>query len=539
MKKKLVNLVPIFAVILLALFLRVYKLGDIPPSINWDEAAVGHNAFSIANFGRDEWGNVFPLVFKSFEDYKHPVHIYITSLFVKFLGLSDFSIRLPAAVFGVFNVVVIYLLVSKISKSRLFGFLASLFLAVSPYNLQFSRFNHELNFTVFFFMLGIYLFYLGLEKKNFLLPLSFASFGISLFSYHSAKIVVPLTVFLLLVLYTKRLLAVRKFFLISLFVLAVFVSVIILNPNLLGTARIKQTSFSESEIQSTALYQKTGRSLLGFIEIVATQYKLHFRPKYLFISGDGNTRHSTQVVGEFYKFDAPFLAIGTLATIWLIVVKRSKEAFLLAFWALIAPLPAAAVNEAPHSARAMFMTGSWHIIAALGLYCLLFIFGKRFMKVVILTFSLIALGYFVKPYLENYYQNYAQEYAIEWQYGMADIVDYISENPDYVRIYMTDERHQPYIFFLYYLKYPEPLFFEAVRYNERISKSYNLVLTFDKYQFGGWDPIESKPLEGVLYVVTPSQYNGLRHKASFDTVKSIYYPDGSEAFHLVTAKKNE
>ncbi|KKQ96399.1 MAG: hypothetical protein UT23_C0032G0001, partial [Candidatus Woesebacteria bacterium GW2011_GWA1_39_12] len=71
MKKKLVNLVPIFAVILLALFLRVYKLGDIPPSINWDEAAVGYNAFSIANFGRDEWGNVFPLVFKSFEDYKH------------------------------------------------------------------------------------------------------------------------------------------------------------------------------------------------------------------------------------------------------------------------------------------------------------------------------------------------------------------------------------------------------------------------------------------------------------------------------------
>src|SRR3989344_8321034 len=80
--------------------LRFYKLDQIPPSLSWDEAAVGYNAYTIANWGKDKWGKSFPLVFKSFEDDKHPVHIYITAFWVKLLGSSDFVTRFPAALFG-------------------------------------------------------------------------------------------------------------------------------------------------------------------------------------------------------------------------------------------------------------------------------------------------------------------------------------------------------------------------------------------------------------------------------------------------------
>ena len=99
--------------------LRFYRLDHNPPSLSWDEAAVGYNAFTIANWSRDEWGVRFPLVFESFEDYKHPVHIYVTALFVKLFGISDFVVRLPTAFLGVMNIILIYLVGATVFKKKL------------------------------------------------------------------------------------------------------------------------------------------------------------------------------------------------------------------------------------------------------------------------------------------------------------------------------------------------------------------------------------------------------------------------------------
>ena len=74
------------SIVLLSIFLRFWKLDQIPASLNWVEVAAGYNAYTIANWGADEYGNKFPLVFKSFADDKHPVHIYLTAIVVKLFG---------------------------------------------------------------------------------------------------------------------------------------------------------------------------------------------------------------------------------------------------------------------------------------------------------------------------------------------------------------------------------------------------------------------------------------------------------------------
>ena len=61
--------VVLFIIILLAAFLRIYKLDQVPVSLNWDEAAFGYNAYTIANWGKDEWGDSFPLVLIDNQDY--------------------------------------------------------------------------------------------------------------------------------------------------------------------------------------------------------------------------------------------------------------------------------------------------------------------------------------------------------------------------------------------------------------------------------------------------------------------------------------
>lgn len=516
-------------IILLALVLRVYKLDSVPPSLSWDESAVGYNAWSIANYGRDEYGKTFPAFFRSFGDDKHPVHIYITAIFVKILGLSEFSVRLPSVFFGVLNVFLLFLVGKVMFKSNAVGLAAALFLAVSAYNIHFSHFNHEVNFALFFFLFGLFLFLKGLEKSNILLSLSSISFGLSILAYHSSKVVVPPILLILIILYFKKLLKIKRFFLSGLIILLFFTLIIFLNPSLLGTARVRQNTFSTERLHKTKLYQITKNELLAWFEITYQQYWLHFTPEYLFIIGDKNPRLSSQT-GEFYKIDTIFLILGVLYLIY----KKSRESILLLTWALVAPLPSALVAEAPHAARAMYMMGSWHMISAVGFYFIIKLIRKPIFKAGIIFITIAVLSLSLKNYLDYYFGEYAKRYAIEWQYGMKQIVEYVKDNPKYNQVFVTDIRSQPYIFFLYYLKTPLPDYLRTVTFNRSESKSYNNVVFFDKYYFGGWDPIESFPYSDVLYAVSPSEYDGLRYRLAFDVKKIIYYPNETQAFYLVS-----
>jgi hypothetical protein len=118
---------------------------------------------------------------------------------------------------------------------------------------------------------------------------------------------------------------------------------------------------------------------------------------------------------------------------------------------------------------------------------------------------------------------------------MKQIVEYVASHPEYDEVYMTPERQQPYIFYLFYLETPLPSYLKTVKYNETQSRPANTVAEYSKFHFI-WDQIDSQPIPHVLYVVTPSIYTGLRYKPLFETVYAVKYPNGSDAFFLVTAK---
>lgn len=530
MKNELITKVILISILILALGLRIYKLNSVPPSISWDEAAFGVNAYYLANYGRDEYGKAFPLFFKSFGDDKHPVHIYITAIFVKALGLNEFSVRLPSALFGTLNILLLYFLGKIFFKRELISLSAALFLAISPYSIHFSRFNHEANFVLFFFLLSLIFFMLSLDKKNYLLPLSVFTFGITFISYHNAKVIVPIVVIILAFSYFKKIIQNRKGLLTSALICLLFFAVIFLNPQLLGIARASQNALDSDEIEKTYLYQKTGNKFLGHINLVINQYAMHFNPHYLFTAGDKNARLSSQR-GQFYRIDAIFLTFG----LFYLIYKRSRVSFILLIWALSAPLPASLVKEAPHAARASFMMGSWHLISAAGFYYLLSMLKKPLLKIGLIIILLIILLLSLLSDMRYYFGEYAERYAIEWQYGMKQIVEYVDDHPEYNQVYMTDARHQPYIFFLFYLKTPLPEYLNTVVFNRSEgSKDYNLISYYDKYFFGGWDTVESMPQKDVLYILTPTEYDGLRHKNEFDVKKLVKYPNGTDAFYLVS-----
>ena len=536
MKKHWAKII-LFAIILLAIGLRFYKLSLVPPSLSWDEASFSYNAYTIANWGKDEWGRTLPLSFESFGEYKNPVDIYVSVPFIKIFGLNEFATRTPAALFGVINVILIYFLAKTLFKNRFLALFASFFLAISPYGLQFSRHHHELNIALFFFLLGLTLFFRAIRKKAWWFPVAIVSFCLSMLTYNAAKLVIPLCGIFLAIIYHKELLKIKKEVLLGLIPLVILGIIFLSNKNLMGLARFKQTSVKDEEIYNTFIYKKTHNRRLGRVEIVLKQYPLHFSYKYLFVSGDKNPRHSIQTVGEFLRSDLPLLIMGFGYLLYLIIKKKSRESAFLLFWLLIAPLPSAIQSEAPHAARSMFILGSWQILAALGLTALVGLFKNKVVKVLIVLIFLISTGFYFIRYLQDYYQKYPAKYAVDWQYGMKQVVEYLKKPKDVTDVYMTKERSQPYIFFLYYLKTPLPQYLATVKQNEGPTSGVNRISSFGKYHFGGWDIVGSQPSAGIYYVLTPYEYSDLRNLLMFEVRKIVKYPDGADAFYIVSGKE--
>src|SRR4030042_6500141 len=196
-------------IILLAFFLRFYKLASYP-ALNADEAAIGYNAYSLIETGKDEHANPWPIHFQSFNDYKPGLYFYIVLPFVKFFGLNEMSVRVPNVFFGVATVYLIYLLTNELFKDKKYvlwnlpiGIWSSFLLAISPWHIHFSRGGWEVNVATFFIILGLYLFQRSLNNAKYLI-LSVVSFVLSFYTYHSSRIVVPFLGLGLMLIYREE-----------------------------------------------------------------------------------------------------------------------------------------------------------------------------------------------------------------------------------------------------------------------------------------------------------------------------------------------
>ncbi len=189
----------LISILTLAAFLRLYNLGSFP-ALNADEAAIGYNAYSLLETGKDEHGNSWPVHFQSFNDYKPGGYFYFVLPFVKLLGLNEWAVRLPSALFGIITVLLVYLLVKELFKDEAFALTSSFFLAISPWHIHFSRGGWEVNTATFLITLGFWLFIKSVKKPKFLI-LSSLFFVLSLYTYHAARIITPLLVIGLMLVY--------------------------------------------------------------------------------------------------------------------------------------------------------------------------------------------------------------------------------------------------------------------------------------------------------------------------------------------------
>src|SRR5258708_4721321 len=150
MKKTLTILILVIA-IAIAIVTRFYKLGEAPKGLYLDEAGQGYSAYSILKTGKDEFGKSFPIVFRSFTDFKTPVYIYLIVPLIAIFGLTTFTVRFPSFFFSILTIPVLFHLVEELIHKKmsykyyLFAPIICLLLAISPWHILFGRTNFECN----------------------------------------------------------------------------------------------------------------------------------------------------------------------------------------------------------------------------------------------------------------------------------------------------------------------------------------------------------------------------------------------------------
>lgn len=142
---------------LLGAGLRLVKLGDYPGGYGQDEAVDMYDAWSLLTTGAEHHGDRWPLNSRQFGDSPSALPSYITLPFVALLGPTELATRLPCALLNVAAIPLFGLLLCHLFRSRAAGIFAAALLAVSPWNIFFSRWAVSPGFVTFFQVAGLLL----------------------------------------------------------------------------------------------------------------------------------------------------------------------------------------------------------------------------------------------------------------------------------------------------------------------------------------------------------------------------------------------
>ncbi len=553
----------IFLLVLLSLFLRIYKLGTIPNGLYSDEASLGYNAFALLSTGRDEFGNKWPITLKSFGDYKPPMSAWLDIPSVFVFGLNEFSVRLPSAVSGLITILIVYFISKElfkelIEKSDSYKYLpqvSALLIAISPWHILFTRSNMLVGEEAMFIAGGFLFFIKGLKAQYFFI-LSSIFFTAAIYTYYGARITIFCLMFLLLLIFKKELLKKKKPLAIAVIcgatlLLPLFHS-IIKNPSTL-TGRAKTISiFYDQDIKlklwkahtldgpnyPTILSRFFSNKPYLYLNNIFMRYLEHYSFSFLVVNGDSQTPFNLKRMGVEYLPSFLFFLVGS----YFIIRNKTKKAMALLSYLLVSPVAASFTFMTPAANRSFNLVVPFNILCALGIVvCIIYakkIIGNKFTISIISIIYTISLIFFVNTYFFQIPKNYPNL----WHFGRKEMVKKISniEN-NYNNIIVSNSQGPAYIWFLFYKKY-NPSIFNNSHIINNMPDEYGFINvdSFNKYKFVkpfNWGTLTKS--ENDLYVGfendIPDSWTGIQGGKVYTSkvIDRIFYPDGSTEFKFV------
>jgi len=533
----------------LAVFLRFYQLGKVPPGIMVDESIIGYDAYSVYKTGKDVWGKKWPLIFKSFGDYKPPGLEYTITFLLNFLSLNTFTTRLPSAVGGLLAALGIYLIIRQLfpKKYYLAGIGTIIFL-FSPWSFQLSRLYFESNLALGFFTLGIafltsYLrIFLFTKKLSFnstlLAGLIILAFSGYFYVAHRALATFAFLTFLLFI-FIKSKNKFSKCFLAKLAILSgIFFLVAapmlwqFLTPR--GRIRLSQQGslmkFGHELIINSnrkGCYLSSGKKLLLTkicyffwnkpilkISDYIKFYLEHFSFNFLFFSGSQYKNISMPGRGGLPIVLIPFFILGLVVFFKkALYEKRFEYAFLLAIL-VASPIPAS-LADVPTEQRSNPLLPFLIIAITLGVDFALSILKKKKVKALFLMIIVFLWMFTTGKYLINYFWLYTQKSDILWRKALPEtvkIVDNLNKKNNYEKIIVNDIYGKDFLIALAFYRQIDPIVFQREAVWVKTDQSGTLIPKKFANIYVGGENLDSLVLnyksnnkKNILYVSRPSE----------------------------------
>lgn len=513
----------IVGIVLLAVLLRFFQLGNLPPSPYWEEVALGYDAYSIFRTGRDHHGHWFPIVaFESFGDWKPGLYIYSAVPFVATMGLTVTAVRMPSALAGIAIVIGVglltkLLLLSKASNQNFDRFerwlplSVMLVAAVEPWGVLFSRAAWEANLATALILWSLNFQLLSVRRvesrrrlHNISLIVSVVLAALAMYTYHAARLAAPLMLFvtalyvhryhLKSLLNQKQMHQLRKKLVIAAITFLLLVAPLLLSiqtnevtnrfatTSIFNDISIIETSnrlreFANNSLLSRILYHR----YLFYGLTMLKSFVSNFDLSYLFLSGDVNPRHSTEYFGQLFPLSFPLVLLGLS-----VAYKRFRKPLILGIvLVLFGLLPSLLVQGAPHAVRTLVVFPLWTVLIGLGLHRFVefcFLHRKKGGMMLISLFTTVFIGQIVTFWMV-YTQVYPVLSASEWQYGYEAMIEAVNqqaaENPNH-QIYITREQGRPAMYYWFYSQ-TDPAIVQT--YQQQAPKDQSEFLQFGRFHF--------------------------------------------------------
>ncbi|KKQ31615.1 MAG: hypothetical protein US68_C0002G0042 [Candidatus Shapirobacteria bacterium GW2011_GWE1_38_10] len=513
----------IFLLILIAAaFFRFWNLSSLPSGLNWDEISHGYNAYSLLKTGKDQWGQSWPIFnFRAYGDYPTAANLYFTTPSIAVFGLNAFSIRLPAAIFGLLFVVFNYLLAKIVFKNEKLALFNMLLAALSPWALFPSRAVFQSNLSQFFLIAGLFYFYKSLlEPKKAYWSAIF--FGISLYSYHNTRIAVPLLLSFFAIYYWRQLKNKTHLFALGLFLLFAVPNLLnlfspesqarnrwvgIINPNSINLINEERRLYTGPAF----LNRVQNNKVVYFATQLTRNYFDLFSPLPLFFKGSLNFQFNPPNTGLLFVILLPLFYLGLF---------RLRQFFIPL---LITLLPAALTMGDFPSVRATIALPFYFLAISYGASL---IKKKKIFYLIIIIFLLEFALYWSK------YLQYNKDYSQNWQYGYQEMVSKLKANySQYQHIYITKRYGEAHEFVLFYWPWDPKNYQTDLSLNWDFHADWYWVNAFDKFTFvNDWEIPTLTIFPNSLLVTSPQNYPPDNAKL-FDTVPFL---NGQTAFEFIS-----
>ena len=499
----------------LSFFLNTFKKNIIPPCFTADEAAFAYNSFSILNTGRDEYGNFMPLRLKSFNDNKLPLYSYLSVPFIKYMGLNTTSARALNDLVSILIPIAVFFLVKELFNKKSIALVAA-FLTASSLGLHLiGRQAHEGYLATLLITISSVFFIKSIKKISlwnsiwFVIPL-----GLSLFTYQSSRIFL-IYFFVFSIVYFFFFNKIKKPNRSIFISLIFFVLILFLYPDFkYNPTRLKtlflftnpglQVKTQELRIEggSRILYNKL---TVGLREAFFNHLK-YFSPQFLAISGDENTRFG---YGEMYPM-TPIEYFFIFVGIYYLFKNKEKWRWFILTLFFIAPLSSSLTWTAISLTRSLFILIPATVISSYGVFS--FIKEnqnkRRLVIISILFIEAVFLFYSWNFYLNHYYKRGVVRFSM--QCGYKELSSYVEKNYNkFERFYISPEHGEPYIFLLFYNKYPPTSYQKQAKLTGPDQYGFGQVEKFDKFIFSLTGSSDKKNVALIAY---PHDFQGLSQK---------------------------